>query len=198
MNNSRYIGSNIASPLRWLLKHIVTRRTIGATLEILPLCQLPLCFIDVSGYVLKRNVVQRVNGSDLFPSMLLEISLTQSGHPWLLATKFSALCAADPHFPCLGHSCTLCLAHMAPVRAQVSQGAGGSTWRAPWGAFWGGTPGALPSVEIWECCLRAVGPSGEIRLFLEVLIAQPAVIKASMFSKGSEYFAGYVRKNSGT
>lgn len=72
-------------------------------------------------------------------------------------------------------------------------GAGQRGGTAP-GCIPGGTPGAWPRTEIWQCCLGAVGPSGEIGLFLEVFVAQPTVIKASMFSKGNEYFAGYCKE----
>lgn len=144
------------------------------------------------------NVVKRVNGGDLFypcfwrfhqHNQVIPVCQPPSPLFCVLLTLTSPALATAAAF-----------AHMAPVRVQVSRGAGGSAGHgtAPWGAFCGGTPGALPSMEIWQCCLRAVGPSGEIRLFLEVFVAQPTVIKASMFSKGNEYFAGYVRKNSGT
>lgn len=120
----------------------VTRHTIGATLKMIPLCQLALHFIDVS-HVLKWNVAKRVNGGDIFLSMLLEISPAQLGHPCLSVTKFCALCAADPHFPCLGHSCTLCFAPMSPVWVQVSRGVGGSAQHSSPGCILGGHAGSF-------------------------------------------------------
>lgn len=107
-----------------------------------------------------------------------------------------ALCAADPDVPCLARSSLLCCAHMAPGQCRSAGVVLHST--AAWAAFLGGTPGAVPGLEIWQPCPRAVGPSGQMRLFLEVFVVQHTVIKASRFSKRSEYFAGYVRKNSGT
>lgn len=149
-------------------------------------------------HVLKWNVVKRVNGGDIFFPCFWRFHQ----HSWVIPTyqsPSSVLCVLLTLIPPawgIAAPSALLPWHQCECRSVEVRVALLST--APRGAFWGGTPGDLPSVEIWQRCLRAVGPSGEIRLFLEVFVAQATVIKASMFSKGNEYFAGYVRKNSGT
>lgn len=86
------------------------------------------------------------------------------------------------------------------MQAQVSWGTSGSAQHSSPGRVSGRqcqpiTEGTSPRREIWECCPRATVSPCELRLFLVVFIIQSTVIKASMFSKGNEHFAGYMRKN---
>jgi len=64
-----------------------------------PLRQVALCFIDVPHYILKWNAVKRVNGSDLFASILRDISPLQSDYHCLPVINPSVPCAAEPHVP---------------------------------------------------------------------------------------------------
>lgn len=179
--------------MRWSLEHIVPRQIVWATLKIIPVCQLALTFTAVSQCILKCNAVKMVNRTTFFSVIIWDISLLQSDYlcyilpimcywtSFLLTLATANLVTSlevleAPHHAVL-HTMGFCVSG----KLCCSSGLGSS-----------------PRWVIWVNCSRIRDSSGELTLFLEVFIAQSTVIKASMFSKGNEYFVGYVRKNLGT
>lgn len=152
------------------------------------LCQLPVHFIDVSHYALKWNVVKMVNGGDHFYPCSWRFHQHSRVIPVCLPVSTSpALCAAAPHSPALATAapCALLTRHQGGRRS--------AGWHSPW-VHSGGHPGSLAPHGDLAVLPRSRGSFWWNRAFLEVFVAQPAVIKASMFSKGNEYFAGYCKE----